>query len=151
MNKLPERIQKSNIQTRLITYYIGFAITTVALVAYFAYAQAESSLRSSVQDKLGIVAKLKVDFLNQWVDEQQSNAIRLASLPALRRLLGHVLNPDTASTDRNRAKDDLTRLITLITQRTADFQDVQILDQDGVIAISTSSANVGRSQADQPF
>ena len=151
MNKLPERIQKSNIQTRLITYYVVFAVTTVALVAYFAYSQAERSLRSSVQDKLGIVAKLKVDFLNQWVDAQQSNAILLASLPELRQLSGLVLNQDTAPKDRRQAKDDLTRLVTLITQRTADFQDVQVLDPDGVIVISTLSSNVGKSESAQPF
>src|SRR5215510_981333 len=102
MNKLPERIQKSKIQTRLITYYIAFALTTVALVAYFAYSQAERSLRSSVQDKLEIVANLKVDFLNQWVDEQQSNAILLSSLPELRHLSGLVLNGDTAPADQSR-------------------------------------------------
>ena len=151
MNKLPERIQKSNIQTRLIAYYIGFAVTTVALVAYFAYSQAERSLRSSVQDKLEIVAKLKVDFLNQWADEQQSSAILLSSLPELRHLSGLVLNRDTAPADQNRARQELARLVTLITQRSADFQDVQILDPDGVIVISTSPSNLGKSQSAEPF
>lgn len=151
MKKLPQRLQESKIQTRLITYYVIFAITTVVLVVYFAYSQAEESLRASVQDKLETVARLKVDFLNQWMDEHQNNAVLLASLPELRRLSGTVLDSSSSPADRNQATTELTRLVTVITQRATDFQDVQILDQDGRIVISTSSLNVGKSQSDQAF
>jgi PAS domain S-box-containing protein len=151
MKTLPEQFQKYRIQTRLIFYYIVFAITTVALVAYFAYAQAEQSLRSSVQDKLETVARLQVDFLNQWAADQQSNALLLASLPELRLLSGKVLDPDSALVERLEAREALTRLVTLIAQRSADFQDVQILDPEGVIVISASPANVGKSQSGQTF
>ena len=151
MNQSPELFQKHKIQTRLILYYIVFAITTVAIVAYFAYSQAERSLRSSVQDKLHTVAALKMDFLNQWVDEQQSNAILLANLPELRLLAGRLLNEDTSTLDRARAREELVRLVTLITQRTTDFQDLQILDQQGVIVVSAIPANLGKAQSDQAF
>jgi PAS domain S-box-containing protein len=151
MNKLPEQFQEYKIQTRLILYYIVFAITTVAMVAYFAYSQAEKSLLSSVEDQLETVARLKVDFLNQWVDEQQSNAILLTSLPELRLLSGKVFDPGSSSAERRQAREELINLVTLIAQRSTDFEDVQILDQDGVIVISASLQNMGTSQFGQPF
>jgi len=151
MNKIHERSQKLKIQTRLITYYVVFAILTVASVAYFAYAQAENSLRSSVQDKLETVAELKVDFLDEWEDEQQSNAILLGSLPELRLLAGVLLDPKSSVADQVHARQQLTSLVVLLTQRTTDFQDVQILDQHGTIVVSASPLNVGKSQLSQIF
>src|SRR5947207_14533200 len=102
MNQVPENIRKSEIQARLIAYYVVFAMITVALMSYFAYNQAARALRSSVEDKLGTVANLKVTFLDQWVDQQQRNAILLASLPELRKYSGILLDPQSVPYDRNR-------------------------------------------------
>lgn len=151
MIKIPARLQNASIQTRLIIYYIVFAIVTVALVASFAYYQAEQSLRSSVQDKLDTVARLKINFLNQWVDEQQGNVVLLSNLPELRRLSGLVLDPDASPADRLGARRELTRLVIVITQRSRDFQDVQILDHNGEIVISAAAQYVGKSQFEQPY
>lgn len=151
MVKFSGNILKSKIQTRLIAYYVAFAIATVASVTYFAYTQAAKSLRSTVEDKLHTVAGLKVDFLNRWVDEQRRNAIFLASLPELRKLSGILLNPESRPVDRSQAEEELTSLVTIIAQRTTDFQDVQIIDPQGVIVISAASLNAGQSQFGQPF
>jgi PAS domain S-box-containing protein len=151
MNKIPAGIHKPTIQARLISYYAIFALVTVALMAYFAYLQAARALRSSVEDKLDTVANLKANFLNQWVDEEQRNAILLASLPELRKYSGALLDPNAVADDRNHAREALTDLVILIAQRAADFQDVQILDRDGLIVISASPANVGKSEFGQPF
>ena len=151
MVKFFKNILKPKIQNRLIVYYVVFAIVTVTSVAYFAYIQAAKSLRSTVEDKLQTVADLKVSFLNHWVDAQQSNAIFLGRLPELRTLSGILLDPESLSVDRNHAKAEITSLVTLIAQRAPDFQDVQIIDSNGVIVISASPLNIGRSQFDQPF
>ena len=146
-----ERRPRFGIQTRLIVYYTIFAIVTVAFVAIVAYAQAASSLRATVEDKLATVAGLKMDFLNQWVDDQQRNIIFLASLPELRALSGTLLDPASSDAGRTRAQEDLTSLMTIIAQRSADIQDVEILSEQGIIVASVHSLNVGRSQADQAF
>jgi len=135
----------------MVVYYITFAVVTVALVTYLSYIQAAQSLRSTVEDKLSTVAKLKVDLLDQWVDDQQRTAIFLASLPELRSLSGALLNPDSSPVDRSTAKKELTSLVILIAQRTSDFHDIQIINLKGEIVVSTSPGNIGASQTDQPF
>lgn len=144
-------LRNSKIQVRLIVYYVTFAVTTVAFVAYIAYTQAARSLRSTVEDKLDTVAELRMDFLDQWVDDQQGNANFLTGLPELRRLSGILLDPNSPARDREQARAELTSLITLIAQRAADIEDVQILDQDGTIVVAVSPLFVGKSQAAQPF
>ena len=141
----------SKIQNRLVGYYVVFAVFTIVLITNLTYTQAAQSLRLTVEDKLDTVAALEEDSLTQWVGEQQSTAIFLASLPELRTLAGNLLNPDSSTRDQVLARAELTNLVTLIAQRTSDYKDIQILDLDGRVVISVSSRNVDASQADQPF
>ncbi len=149
MQRLISIFQRLKIQTKLVVYYITFAVITVAAVIYFAYTQAIQSLQITVEDKLNTVAELKRDSLSQWVDEQQRNAVFLASLPELRSLSGELLNPELYIQDQARTK--LTKLLNVIVQRTADFQDIQIIDLDGQIVISAIPEIIGTFQQDQPF
>jgi PAS domain S-box-containing protein len=151
MRHLPFTRPTLSIQTRLIVYYTTFALITLLIVIYFSYTQAVRSLRSSVDDKLETIAALKVDSLSQWVDEQRGNAIFLSSLPELRALSGQLLNDNSTDEERSRAHRQLEELLLIIVQRTADFQDIQILDSNGMIGVSTIPANTGISQAQQPF
>jgi PAS domain S-box-containing protein len=143
--------RQPKIQTRLVIYYVTFAVITVATVIYFAYTQATYSLQTTVEDKLNTVAELKKDSLNQWVDEQQRNVIFLSSLPELRALSGKLLNSESPLEERLMAHDELTKLLNIIVQRTADFQDIQIMDLKGYITVSVIPTLVGVSQEDQPF
>ena len=143
--------RQPKIQTRLVIYYVTFAVITVATVIYFAYSQAIYSLQTTVEDKLNTVAELKKDSLNQWVDEQQRNAIFLSSLPEMRSLSGKLLNPEWPLEDRIMAHDELTKLVNIIVQRTADFQDIQIMDLKGYVVVSVIPTLVGVSQETQPF
>ena len=139
------------IQARLIVYYTIFAVITVAFVAGVAYTEAAVSLRANVEEKLVTVAGLKMDFLNQWVNDQQRNVIFLASLPELRTLSGTLLDPASPAQERARAQESLTSLMTIIAQRSTDIQDVEIINEDGIVVASVYSLNVGRSQSDQTF
>lgn len=132
-------------------YYTTFALITLSAVIYFSYTQAVKSLQATIEDKLGVIAELKMDNLNLWVDEQQRNAIFLASLPELRSLSGQLLDSNSSEADRAVAQRELTDLLTIIVQRTADFQDIQIIDMNGEIAVSMIPGVNGASQADEPF
>ncbi|HLO31613.1 MAG TPA: PAS domain S-box protein [Anaerolineales bacterium] len=143
--------KRFKIQTKLVVYYVTFAVITLAAVISFAYSQAVQSLQNTVEDKLSTVAELKKDSLNQWVDEQQRNAVFLANLPELRSLSGKLLNSDSSTQDRHLARAELTKLLKVIVERTTDFQDIQIINLDGQIVISTRPEIIGISQWKQSF
>ena len=145
------RLSNFNIQTQLVVYYTIFTLLTVGAVIYFSYAQAVKSLEATVEDKLSVIAKAKMDNLDRWVDEQQRNAVFLANLPELRSLSGLLLDPNSSTDNRIIAQQQLIDLLTIVVQRTSDFQDIQIMDLSGKIAVSTIPRNIGILQADQPF
>src|SRR5215213_11927978 len=100
MYRLLSPFQRLTIQTKLIVYYVTFALVMLATVTYFSYRQAVQSLRSTVEDKLGVIAELKIDSLTRWADEQQRNAVFLSSLPELRSLAGKLLDQESSQSDR---------------------------------------------------
>lgn len=151
MLQLFSKHKNLSIQTRLFIYYTIFALVTLLTIMYFSYTQATQALRSSVDDKLATIASLKADSLNQWLDEQQSNAIFLGSLPELRALAGKLLSEDSSAQEKAEARARLEELLIIIVQRTDDFQDIQIIDTHGNIAVSMLEGTIGKSQADQPF
>src|ERR1041385_1763657 len=151
MRRVFHKLQTFNIQTRLVVYYVTFAILTLGAVVYLAYDQAVHSLEATVEDKLSVIASLKIDNLNRWADEQQRNAVFLSNLPEMRSLAGQLLSPNSSEVVRDIARRELTKLLNVIVQRTADFQDIQILDMNGTIAVSLIPRLDGLSQAYQPF
>lgn len=151
MLRLVSKHKGLSIQNRLFLYYTVFALLTVLPIIYFSYTYAVRSLRDTVDDKLATVATLKIDSLNQWLDEQQGNAIFLGSLPELRALAGRLLGEDSTTLEKAQAQAELQELLVIIVQRMDDFQDIQIIDTRGNIAVSILEGNIGKSQANQPF
>lgn len=151
MQQLLSIFQRLKIQTRLVLYYITFAAITVGAVMYFAYTQTTQSLQTTVEDKLSTVAELKENGLSQWLEERQRNAVFLAKLPELQSLSAELLNPKSSVQKQNMARHELMKLLNIIVQRTADFQDIQILDLNGKTVVSMRPEVVGTSQREQPF
>ncbi|RPJ50288.1 MAG: PAS domain S-box protein, partial [Methanobacteriota archaeon] len=151
MQRFLSKFQQLRIQIRLVVYYIAFAVVTVAVVVYFSYSQTVQSLQTAVADRLNTVAALKEDSLDQWVDEQQRNAVFLANLPELRSLSGQLLHSDSPLESRETARRELTTLLDVAFQHTTDFQDIQIIDMDGQVVISLIPELIGISQREQPF
>jgi PAS domain S-box-containing protein len=151
MPPIPSFFHGFRIRTRLVIYYATFALLTLSAVVYFSYTQAVVSIQKTMEDKLAVIADLQMNDLDYWVDEEQRNAIFLASLPELRSYAGILLEDDSTEESRENARQQLTHLLGIIVQRTADYHDIQILDLNGDIVISMIPGNNGLSQADQPF
>lgn len=146
-----QQFRQSKIRTRLVIYYIAFAVATIAAVNYFAYTQATRSLETAVVDRLNTVAELKRDSLDQWVDGRQRDAESLASLPEMRSLAGPLLAPTSALQSGEIVRRELMKLLAVAIRPTEDFQDIQIINLDGQVVASLRPDLVSVSQSDQPF
>lgn len=146
-----QQFRQPKIKTRLVVYYIAFAVATVVAVNYFAYTQATRSLETAVVDRLNTVASLKKESLDQWVDARQRDAESLASLPEMRSLSEQLLTSTSSLPSGETTPRQLAALLNVAIRHTEDFQDIQIIDLDGRVVASIVPSLVGVSQADQPF
>jgi PAS domain S-box-containing protein len=151
MHFLSKKLRSLNIQARLVFFYTIFALITVGVVIYVSYDQAVKSIDKTIKAELDVVTSLKMDNFDRWVNEQRQTAVFLAELPDLRSLSGKLLDVKSSEVERAIARLELTDRLQTMVQRSGDFQDIQILDTHGIIAVSTIPNIVGRLEGDQPF
>jgi hypothetical protein len=131
MRRLPSLFQKFSIRTRLVVYYLAFAFLALGAVVYVSYTRAVTSLQATMDEKLGVIARLQINDLDRWVDEQQRNAVFLASLPEFRSSCETLLKETSTAEERDFARQRLTNLLGIIVHGAVDFLDIQVVDLAG--------------------
>src|SRR5262249_59820149 len=97
------------------------------------------------------VASVKADSLQRWIDEQTRNLVYVGSIPGFGDDARTYLESPTDSTASDGAETRLRTEIATIVSKTADAEEIMVLDLDGTIRLSTLSQHEGTSLADQPF
>jgi hypothetical protein len=109
----------------------------VAAVAAVAYVRARSMLETSVYERLEAVADDRATGLDRWIDEQQRNVVFAGRIPGVgddaRDALGTAANAVTRQT----ARDAVASVLDTVIQQTADAQEFMVLDDAGIVRIST--------------
>jgi PAS domain S-box-containing protein len=142
---------RRSLRARLVAYFLLLSALTLTVVAAAVYARATSDLTTSVFDRLTAVADVKSEALDGWIDDQRAAITFLGRLPGFGDDAGAFLAADTASGERAAAHDRLAATMHAVADRTAEAQEVLILDLDGVVRLSTRPDHEGSSQATERF
>ncbi|HSB01434.1 MAG TPA: PAS domain S-box protein [Anaerolineales bacterium] len=151
MQRFLATFRQSKIQTRLVVYYLAFAVATVGAMIYFAYSQTIRSLETTVGERLNLVVELKQGNLNQWLDQSRRDVEFLANLPEFQSQVAQLLDPGSSLQDRETVRHKIMSRLTDSVQSRTELQDIQIVDRNGQVVISTIPDLVGVSQSEQPF
>ena len=142
---------RRSLRARLVAYVLVLSALTLAGVAAAVYARATEDLTSSVFDRLTSVADLKSGALDSWIDDQRATIVFLGRMPGFGDDARAFLASDTSPGERSAARDRLEGTMHAVADRTADAQEVLILDLDGVVRLSTRPEHEAASQASERF
>jgi signal transduction histidine kinase/DNA-binding response OmpR family regulator/HPt (histidine-containing phosphotransfer) domain-containing protein len=140
-----------SLRARLITYFLLLATVTALVVGAIVYVRATGDLTNALYDRLGAVAAVKADAIDRWIDEQSRNVVFVSAMPGVGDDARTYLDPTAQADARARAASDLTDDLKTVVSKTADAEEIYILDLSGTIQLSTLASDEGKSQADQPF
>ena len=115
------------------------------------YIRATGDLTDAIYDRLGAVAAVKADAIDRWVDEQSRNVVFVSSMPGVGDNARTYLDPAAPASARSQAAAELRADLKTVVSKTADAEEIYILDLSGTIQLSTLAQDEGKSQADQPF
>ncbi len=145
---------------RLVGSFLILSVLMVAAVAALAYVRARDSLQASVYDRLDAAADQKAGAINNWIDDQRRNVVFVGQLlgstqssgdPQLKRLSSELLSTGTNAAVRRRAHDTILQTLNGVVSQTADAEEYMILDQKGIVRLSTTPSHEGASQAHEPY
>ncbi|MFI5199457.1 MAG: histidine kinase dimerization/phospho-acceptor domain-containing protein, partial [Candidatus Limnocylindrales bacterium] len=124
---------------------------TALVVGAIVYVRATGDLTNAIYDRLGAVAAVKADAIDRWVDEQSRNVVFVSSMPGVGDDARTYLDPAAPADARQQAATELRNDLKTVVSKTADAEEIYILDLSGTIQISTLAQDEGKSQASQPF
>ncbi len=142
---------RRSLRARLIAYFLLLSTITVLAVGALAYVRATSDLTNAIYDRLGAVAAVKADAIDRWVAEQSRNVVFVSSMPGVGDATRLFLDPQATAATRQQAGDELRTDLSTVVSKTADAEEIYILDLSGTIQLSTLAQDEGKSQAGQPF
>jgi signal transduction histidine kinase/HAMP domain-containing protein/ActR/RegA family two-component response regulator len=145
---------------RLVGSFLVLSVLMVAAVAVLAYVRARGTLQSSVYARLDAASQQKAGAVDSWVDDQRRNVVFVGQLfgstqssgdPQLKRLSQELLDTGTKSAERRRAHDTILNVLNGVVSQTADAEEYRILDQNGVVRLSTTQSDEGKAQGKQKY
>ena len=142
---------RRSLRARLVAYFLLLSTVTVVVVGGVVYVRATGDLTNSIYDRLDAVASIKADALTRWVDEQTRNVVYVGSIPGFGDDARDFLDPQTESAARDGASQRLRTDLATVVSKTADAEEIFILDLDGKIRLSTLTQDEGKSQASEAF
>jgi len=154
------RLPRRGLMVRLVGSFLILSVLMVAAVSVLAYVRARSSLQSSIYDRLDAAADQKSGAIGNWLDDERRNVVFVGQLlggtessgdPQLKRLSRELLSPSTNAATRRQAHDAILRTLNGVVSQTADAEEYMVLDQKGVVELSTTQEHEGASVAHEPY
>ena len=142
---------RRSLRARLIAYFLLLSTATLLVVGAVVYLRATDDLTNGVYERLEAVSAVKSDALDRWIDEQTRNIVYVGSISGFGDDARVYLDPSSSTTDRDAAGARLRKDLATIVDKTADAEEIFILDLDGTIQLSTLARDAGKSQATESF
>jgi signal transduction histidine kinase/CheY-like chemotaxis protein/HAMP domain-containing protein len=154
------RLPRRGLMVRLVGSFLVLSVLMVTAVSALAYVRARSSLQSSIYDRLDAAAAQKSGAIGNWIDDQRRNVVFVGQLlgstqssgdPQLKRLSRELLSPATSAGSRRQAHDAILKTLNGVVSQTADAEEYMVLDQKGIVRLSTTPSHEGATQAREPY
>ena len=151
MTRAPSWPWRRSLRARLIVSFLLLSTVTLLVVGAIVYVRATDDLTNGVYDRLDAVSSVKADALDRWIDEQTRNVVYVGAIPGFGDDARVFLDPAAASADRDAAGARLRSDLETVVGKTADAEEIFILDLDGTIRLSTLAGDEGKAQATESF
>jgi signal transduction histidine kinase/methyl-accepting chemotaxis protein/ActR/RegA family two-component response regulator len=154
------RLPRRSLMVRLVGSFLVLSVIMVSAVGVLAYLRARSSLQTSVYARLDAAVAQKSGAITSWIDDQRRNVVFVGQLlggsessgdPQLKRLSRELLAPGTSQAVRRKAHDTILQTLNGVISQTADAEEYLILDQNGIVRLSTTPAHEGASQVHEQY
>lgn len=143
------RLLKRSLMSRLVGSFLVLMLVTVSLVSSVAFVQARAALEQSAFDQLEVVAALKTDEINRWIEEQRNFIEFLVRSGEVRNNARLLTSPDNLH--QVTAYRFLTNFLQSAADSHPDLQEIFILSLDSEIILSTHLANEGIYQVNATY
>lgn len=136
---------------RLISSFLILSLVITGVASIVAFVQATDTLEDSVVERLRVAARARQDELNAWMSTQANDLAFVAHWEDILQPTSKIVEGDPASLDYRVAYTGIAETLRDIVVRRPDFAELFILDNTGMVVVSSQRTNEGRDLSDSPF
>ena len=141
------RLWEKNLMVQVVGYFLLLSLVTVSAIGFVAYIRARAALKQSVFGHLSLMATLKEDELNRWIEDQSEEVLILKQLPDISAQATTLLQKQTTQDQKQQAYIRLSDSLDPIASHHVGLEEIAILTRGGQVVLSTNKASEGRFEA----
>jgi GAF domain-containing protein/HAMP domain-containing protein len=145
------RFWRKSLVIRLVIYFLFLSVITLGIVGAITFFRARNTFEESVFEQLNAVATLKETELNRWVEDQRLNILFIARAPEVRSSAEALLVERETDLDPQAARAALREYLLIAVAGRRELTELFILDEEGVVILSTSEAQEGEIYSGESF
>ena len=131
---------------------VGSLVAITVISAVVVYSGSKTSARTDTLERLDIIAADRDFRVNQFVDDQLQELIRIARIPTIRDISAELLSADAGTPAFRAAYDTLDRLLQSVALNAPDLSEVLLLtDPEGDVFFSTIKESERQSRIDSDY
>ena len=143
---------KNTLNANIVPVFVVLLLVVIVVVtAVFAYGRSKDSARTDALEKLDIIATDREFRLNQFVDDQLQEIVRISRIPTIRDISDELLGHQAGTPAFQAAYDTLERFLQSVAANSPNLSEFLLLTDDGDVFFSTNKANEGTSGADSDY
>ena len=135
------------LQFKLILLFIAISIVPFSIIGYYTYTLSAESMEDHAIAHLTSVAETRADYMGAWLAEQKSAARVLAGTSAVAFNMEVMRTTHPPSKEYLQAKDAIGEVGDIVKAESGDFEEVFVLDGDGIIVLSTNGEAIGDNKS----
>ncbi len=146
-----KRLSFTSIRTRITLWFLLLALLPLLVALLITYFQRVEVIESSTFDKLTAIRDLKVQQLEEWLNER-SGDLQVLSNDSEIRGLEYIFEKDSPSVRDLTELETASQLLERYKSNYFDYSELFIVDATtGVVEVSTSPGFIGTSKISDPY
>jgi len=139
------------LQFKLILLFIAISIVPFSIIGYYTYTLSAESMEDHAIAHLTSVAQTRADYIDTWLAEQKGAARIVAGTSAVAHNLEVMRTTHPSSKEYLQARDLIGEFGDIVKAESGDFEEVFVLDAEGIIVASTNGEIIGDDKSSRGY
>jgi len=139
------------LQFKLILLFIAVSIVPFGIIGYYTYTISAESMEDYAITHLTSVAETRADYIDTWLAEQKGATRIIAGTSAVAHNLETMRTTPPPSKEHLQARAMIGEFGDTVKAESGDFEEVFVLDAEGIIVASTSGEIIGDDKSSRGY
>ncbi|MEA1868892.1 MAG: cache domain-containing protein [Euryarchaeota archaeon] len=138
------------LQFKLILLFIAISIVPFSIIGYYTYTLSAESMEDHAIMHLNSVAETKANHIDAWLGQRGATRV-IARTPSVVQDVTVLTTADPSSEEYHQATEGMARFGDIVTDEYTTFDEIFVLDPDGIVITSTNEAVIGGDRSSREY